>query len=84
MYALWHLDLPGVLRFNPIAPLVVVLIAVLAARSVYVMARDGDVGALGESPFGAWTVKLLLAVLALQFVVWGLRFLGLFGGPCPV
>lgn len=84
MYALAHFDLPGVLRFNPLAPLVVVCIVVLAARAIYVMARDGDVAALPDPPVGAWTVKILLAVLAIQLVVWGLRFLGLFGGPCPV
>jgi hypothetical protein len=84
MYALLHADLPGTLRFNPLAPLVVLAITVLAARAVYVMARDGEVAALPDGPVGTWTVKLLLAVLGLQVVVWGLRFFGLFGGPCPV
>ncbi len=84
MYALAHFDFAGVMHFNPLAPLVVLLITALAARAVYVMARDGDVQALGEGPVGSWTVKLLLVALGLQGLVWALRFLGLFGGPCPV
>jgi hypothetical protein len=84
MYALFHFDLPGAIHFNPLAPIVCALIGFLAARSVYVMARDGNVQALGDSPVGSWNLRLLLIVLALQVVVWGLRFAGLFGGPCPV
>jgi len=84
MFALLHFDFTGALRFNPLAPIVVALLCVLAARALYVMARDGDVQALGDAPVGQWTLRLLLVALSLQVVVWALRFAGLFGGPCPV
>ncbi len=84
MHALAHFDFAGVMRFNPLAPLVVLLITAIAAHAVYVMARDGNVQALGEGPVGSWTVKLLVVALGFQVLVWALRFFGFFGGPCPV
>jgi hypothetical protein len=82
--SLLHLDVAQALHFNPAAPLVVLVLGVLAARGIFVMARDGNVQALGEGKLGGWIVRALVLALVLEVVVWGLRFFGLFGGPVPV
>lgn len=82
--ALLHLDLGQALRFNPAAPVVVLLLAVLAVRGVFLLARDGNVQALGEGKVGGWILRGLVGALVLEVVVWALRFFGLFGGPVPV
>lgn len=82
--ALLHLDFAQALRFNPAAPFVVLVLGALGARGVYLMARDGNVQALGEGKVGGWLLRALVGALVLEVCVWALRFFGLFGGPVPV
>jgi hypothetical protein len=84
VWALLRLDPIGALRFNPLAPFVTGLLFLLALYAVYVTARDGNIERIGERPYGAWILKLLVLSLVLEILVWALRFLGLFGGPVAV
>lgn len=82
--ALLHGDLATATRMNPVAPLVLVLLGALSFRMLWLVLRDGDASAIGQGAFGKWIVRLLVASIALQTVVWIARFFGLFGGPVPV
>lgn len=82
--ALLRGDPLGAMRFNPAAPFIVATLAVLMVRGVWLMAADGNVQRLGEGLVGTWTLRLLVAFLVLEVLVWALRFFGLFGGPVPV
>ena len=77
-------DVHGALHYNPVAPLVFRLLAAIAARLVLVVARDGSPAALAEGRAGRWLVRALVAAVAIEIVVWALRFLGMFGGPVGV
>ena len=82
--ALLHLDVPAALRANPVAPLTIVLLAAFFARVVWLVATDGTLARMSDGAIDRWLVRGLFAVMALQIVVWALRFFGLFGGPVPV
>jgi hypothetical protein len=82
--ALLSLDVAGAVRANPLAPAVIVVLALLAARAVILTFRTGAPGALDDGRVGRALVRVLLALLAGQVVVWALRFAGFFGGPVSV
>jgi hypothetical protein len=84
IHALLHGDVMGSLRFNPIAPLFVVVLGALSARAVWIAGRDGNLSALGRGTVGTWLVRALVGVLVIDVIVWVARFFGLFGGPVPV
>ena len=81
--ALLALDPAMAMRLNPTAPVIVLLATGLAARGAYLHATEGDTRRLLDGP-GRVFVRALAAAFALAVIVWALRFLGLFGGPCPV
>lgn len=82
--ALMHLDFAGALRFNPMAPLIAISIAIIAAEGLYRVARDGHATDLALRGPSSWALKLLVAAVVLELPIWALRFFGLFGGPVPV
>ncbi|HSQ65080.1 MAG TPA: DUF2752 domain-containing protein [Polyangiaceae bacterium] len=82
--ALLSLDFGAAFRFNPAAPLVAACIGALALEGLWLVARDGDASRLAMRPPGSWALRALVVAMFAQFVIWGLRFLGLFGGPVPV
>lgn len=82
--ALAHFDLGGVLRYNPLGPVHVALSAWIIARSMYVLARDGNLGALAYKNEATRMMYAFFALQMVQLLLWGLRWFGLFGGPCPV
>jgi hypothetical protein len=82
--ALAHLDVAGALRANPVAPLSIALLALLCARSVWLVYLDGTTRRLGDPRGGRALVLALLAAALLQVLVWALRFFGFFGGPVAV
>jgi hypothetical protein len=82
--ALLRLRFDDVLRYNPVAPLLVGLLAAIALRAVFVVARDGNAAALAQGRAAAWMLRALVVTFVLEIGVWGLRFFGWFGGPCPV
>jgi hypothetical protein len=77
-------DFSAALHANPMAPLVIFALGLLAARAVFVTVRDGTARGTDEGVWGRATVKFLLVALLAQVVVWALRFAGFFGGPLPV
>ena len=82
--ALLSLDFPTALRFNPIAPVIFLVLGALATRGVWIVARDGSAEAIGQGTVGKWLLRALVWALVLDVAVWALRFFGLFGGPVPV
>jgi hypothetical protein len=82
--ALLSLDFHGVLRFNPFGPLLAAMLGFMLARMVYFIARDGTPSAMGDARPERIVSRVLLATFVVELAFWGLRFLGLFGGPCPV
>ncbi len=82
--AMLSLDFAAALRFNPAAPIVTACIGVIALEGLWLVVRDGNAGQLAAKFPGKWAVRVLVVAVAAEFVVWGLRFFGLFGGPVPV
>jgi Protein of unknown function (DUF2752) len=82
--ALLHLDLAGVLRANPVAPIAAVLLGLVAARAVVLLALTGDARDVGEGRFGTALVRALTITVFVEIAVWLVRFTGLLGGPVPV
>ena len=81
--ALLRGDLSGAC-LNPLAPPLLLLLGAFAVRLVFVAARDGHAGRFDEGPVIRWLVRALLVTFGLAVVLWGLRFVGWFGGPVPV
>lgn len=82
--ALLHGDLEGVVRYNPLGPVVAVLIGVLALDVLRSVLLHGDVRSAGQGRLGG-TIKLgVLLVAGLEVVLWVARFFGVLGGPVPV
>jgi len=79
-----HFDIATAVRFNPFGPVVMACLFVLAAESVVLMLRRGQVGNLGIAGPARWALWVLIAAIGLQIVVWIARFFGFFGGPVPV
>ena len=84
MRALAQLDFENVVRFNPIAPIAVFLLALIGARIVYLLVQTGETRDLGEGRVGRALVRALMITALVEIGLWGLRFAGLFGGPVPV
>ena len=82
--ALLHGDLDGVLRYNPLGPVMAVFIGVLAAQSLGSVLVHGDFRGAGEGRLGLVVKRGILAVAAVEIVLWGVRFFGVLGGPVPV
>ena len=80
MHALLDLDVHEALRTNPLAPIAVVAMLVVAARAAWLELKDGSLKRLGEGRFGAFLMSVLVRLVALAIFVWFLRALGLFGG----
>lgn len=82
--ALLHGDLDGVLHYNPLGPVMAVLIGVLAAQSFVSVLVHGDFRAAGEGRVGLVVKRGIVLVGALEVVLWIARFFGVLGGPVPV
>ncbi len=84
VWALLHLDVVAALHFNPVAPFVFLLIGLVAARAIFLVAREGSTQCLSQGRFGKFIFSGLVVAVVLEMVVWALRFFGLFGGPVAV
>ena len=82
--ALLALDVPGAFRAHPIAPFVVLLGALLSARWVLSVARNGTSRHFGAARTDRVVLQVLVLAVALEIVTWILRFFGMLGGPSPV
>lgn len=77
--ALAHGDLERACSLNPISFIVVPIAALMVGFGVASYLRDGD--SRMHHPLAKWTGLTTIAAL---FVVWLLRWFGLFGGPVAV
>jgi hypothetical protein len=82
--ALLDLDVARAFRIHPVAPFVLAVLSVLAARIVGLVWREGHARALLEGKLGRWLAFTLVGLAGAEVMVWGLRWCGLFGGPVPV
>jgi len=84
IWAVLHGDLHEVLRMNPVAPIAVVLLAIVGARAVHATWTTGSARAATEGRVGNALTTALVWVVGVQILVWALRMFGLLGGPVPV
>ena len=82
--ALLQGDLHGVLHYNPMGPVMALLIGLLAAQSFVSVLVHGDFRDAGEGRLGFVVKRGIFLVVALEIVLWVARFFGAFGGPVPV
>ncbi len=78
------LDFATAMRFNPMAPVITLAVAVLAVDGILRILRDGQARDLAVRGTGAWALRVLIVAVLLEMPIWALRFFGLFGGPVPV
>jgi Protein of unknown function (DUF2752) len=83
VYALLRGDLHGVLRMNPLGPLLALLIVVFAAQTILQVLRDGHVSS-GKGTGHVFVVRAAFVLAVLEFALWVARFFGVLGGPVPV
>ncbi len=81
VWALLRGDWAAVLRCNPVAPLVVVLLGIIAGRIVWLESTRGHSRDLVATPSAWMVVRALPVVLTIELVVWALRLAGYLGGP---
>jgi Protein of unknown function (DUF2752) len=77
-------DVHGLLRYNPLGPIMALLLGVLAAQAFVSMLFHGDFRAAGEGRIGLLVKRGIFVVAALEMLLWIARFAGAFGGPVPV
>lgn len=82
--ALLHLHFGEAFELNPIAPIIVASIAVIAGEGLYLVVRDGHAKNLAVSGASRWALRVLVVATVLEVPIWALRFFGLFGGPVAV
>lgn len=82
--ALLHGDLPNVLRYNPLGPVVAVLLGVLGIQSFVSVLSHGDFRDAGEGRIGLVVKRILILVVIVEVLLWVARFFGALGGPVPV
>jgi len=84
MLALAHGDLAGLLRFNPLAPLMTLFVVLLSLQALGSVLTTGTFRRVGGGRVGLVVSRGILLVAALEVALWVARFAGLFGGPVPV
>jgi hypothetical protein len=82
--ALVHGDLDGVVRYNPLGPVLAALLGVFGVQALVSVFVRGDFRDAGEGRLGAVLKYGIFVVAGLEIVLWVARFFGLFGGPVPV
>jgi hypothetical protein len=83
-WALLELDPMGALAFNPVAMLGIPLFVASAVWMIFLTYRDGNLKRIGDGIAGGRLITGWLVYWTISYSYWGLRFLGAFGGPCPV
>jgi hypothetical protein len=84
MLALASGDLHGLVRYNPLAPFMTVLVVVLALQALSSVVTTGSFRRVGDGRVGTLVSRGMLVVAALEVLVWVARFGGFLGGPVPV
>ncbi len=84
VHALLHGDLAGVMRFNPLGPVMAVVLGLMAIDTLVVVLRDGSARRVATTRVGKLLSRALIVVALLEVALWIARFFGAFGGPVPV
>jgi hypothetical protein len=84
MLALGAGDLPGLLRYNPLAPFMTALVVLLAVQAFTSVLATGTFKQVGDGTIGLIVSRGVLVVGALEVLLWIARFGGFLGGPVPV
>ena len=84
MLALATGDIHGLVRFNPLAPFMTLLIGALAAQALGSVLATGTFRRVGDGAVGMLVARGVMLIGALEVVVWVARFGGFLGGPVPV
>jgi hypothetical protein len=84
MLALAHGDLHGLVHYNPLAPLMTLLLVALAGQALASVLATGTYRRVGDGAIGLVVSRGVMLVGALEVVVWLARFAGFLGGPVPV
>ena len=84
MLALATGNVDGLLRYNPLAPLMTAFLVLLAYQGVTSLAATGTFKHVGDGKIGLIVSRGVLIVAALEVVLWIARFGGFLGGPVPV
>lgn len=77
-------DLHGVLHYNPLGPIIAVILGGLALSSLRSLLLHGDFRDAGSGRHGRALRIAAYVTAALSVVLWGARFFGFLGGPVPV
>lgn len=84
MLALATGDLHGLVRYNPLAPFMTLLIVALALQAFASVLATGTFRRVGDGVVGLLVSRGVMVVAALEVLVWIARFGGFLGGPVPV
>jgi len=84
MLALFSGDVASMIRFNPLAPFMSALVALLAAQALASVFTTGTLRRTGDGAIGQVVSRGVLLVAAVQVALWLARFAGFLGGPVPV
>ena len=84
MLALASGDLHAFVRYNPLAPFMTALVAVLAVQAVVSVLATGTFRDVGNGRVGMVVSRGMVIVATLEVLLWIARFGGFLGGPVPV
>jgi hypothetical protein len=84
MLALASGDLAGLLRYNPLAPFMTLLVVALAGQAFASVLATGTFRRVGDGAIGLLVSRGVMVIAALEVLVWIARFGGFLGGPVPV
>jgi Protein of unknown function (DUF2752) len=84
MLALASGDLHAFVRYNPMAPFMSAIVAVLAVQAFLFLLATGTFRRVGDGMVGVLVSRGAIVVGLVEFVIWLARFGGFLGGPVPV
>ena len=84
MLALASGDLAGMVRYNPLAPFMTLLVVALAGQAFASVLATGTFRRVGDGALGLLVSRGVMVIAALEVLVWIARFGGFLGGPVPV
>jgi hypothetical protein len=77
-------DVDASLRMHPLAVPVLVVGLLFMGATVWATFVLGSPVQVHKTRVGKWTLAAMAVVYGAAFLLWGLRWFGLFGGPVPV
>ncbi|MEA2748398.1 MAG: hypothetical protein QOI41_2541 [Myxococcales bacterium] len=84
MLALASGDLAGLVRYNPLAPFMTLLVVALAGQALASVLATGTFRRVGDGAIGMLVARGVMVIAALEVLLWIARFGGFLGGPVPV